>query len=252
MAAASRTFLMSAHTGDPRSEESPIAAILLDTVDSTNDEAKRRLHAGQLRVTSYILAREQTAGKGSRGRRWASPRGAGIYLSVIERGREGPLPTTTAYTVAAGVACAEALWECLGVEVQLKPVNDLYVDGRKLGGILTESFVQQAGTQALITGVGINVRRADRPVTDGAASPIALQDLLPPHRFAEVDQSTLVSALVSGVHRWNGTVAAGDVEALRQGWLRFRMPGSDWPIERPGDGAAGTGKQDEPPRRRGP
>lgn len=221
---------MNVLTVDHHAGDSSIDAIVLDTVDSTNEEAKRRLRAGSIRSTSYVLAGAQTAGKGSRGRTWASPRGAGLYLSVVETAWDKPLPTTTAYTVAAAVACAEALLECTGINVQLKPVNDLLFEGRKLGGILTESLVQQAGTQALITGVGINVARAGRPVTEGALAPIALQDFLPPHQFAALTPHTLATEIAARIHHWNHTVATGDHNAVRDAWDQFKLPDTDCPI----------------------
>ena len=66
----------------------PMQSFHFDTVDSTNEAAKRMIRSGELRQPAYLLALEQTAGRGSRGRRWASPKDAGIYLSVVEFPRE--------------------------------------------------------------------------------------------------------------------------------------------------------------------
>ena len=146
-------------------------AFALDTVDSTNEQAKRLIRGGELREAGYVLAREQTAGKGSRGRFWFSPKDAGIYLSVVEIPRQRHAISTTLFTLAAGVACAEALRRTACIDVRLKPINDLYIDGAKLGGILTETVIRDGSPEAIITGVGINVRRIDRPLSNPTAPP---------------------------------------------------------------------------------
>jgi len=110
-----------------------------DTIDSTNEAAKRMIEAGRLNGPGYLLAREQTGGKGRHGRIWLSPRDAGIYRSVVELPGRTVGTQATMFTLAAGVACVEALKETTGVEVKLKPINDLYARGAKLGGILTEA-----------------------------------------------------------------------------------------------------------------
>ena len=201
----------------------------LDTVDSTNEEAKRLIRRGELRESAYIVAREQTAGRGSRGRSWASPRDAGIYLSVVELPRGDGIAPTAVFTLATGVACVEILHETAGAAVQLKPINDLYVEGRKLGGILTETLLQNGKVEALITGVGINVHRADRDVSAGAAKPICLAEIIPPHRFAQLDLSALTAALVARIHRWNATVFSGRAEEVRCEWDRHKIPGTALP-----------------------
>ncbi len=200
-----------------------------DTVDSTNEAAKRLIHGGELRESAYLLAREQTAGRGSRGRSWASPKNAGIYLSVVEFPREPFTAPTTTFTLAAAVACVEALAESAGLTVRLKPVNDLFAEGGKLGGILTETIIGSGGLEALITGVGINVRRADRPVADGAASPVCIEELLPPERFAELDLDALVASLVTRLHAWNAVVLAGRAAQVEAAWERHKLSGARLP-----------------------
>ena len=204
-------------------------AFSLDIVDSTNEEAKRLIRRGEVTGTAYVLAREQTAGKGSRGRSWASPKDAGIYLSVVELPRGPGIAPTTTFTLAAGVACAEALRETAQIEVRLKPVNDLYVDGRKLGGILTETVVRSGRVVALITGVGINVHPADRVVASNAAEPICLADIIPPDQFATLDLNVVTAALVARIHHWNATVFSGRVDDVRRSWDIHKLPGSAVP-----------------------
>ncbi len=196
-------------------------AVLLDTVDSTNEVAKRLIREGRMASRGYVLAREQTAGKGQRGKTWSSPRDAGIYLSVVDRP-----PVTAAdlslYTRAAGVGCAMVLRETTQLDIRLKPVNDLYVENRKLGGILTEAIIQHGELQALITGVGVNLRRIPPVVTD-SVMPVSLQELLAPDRFAYLEVADLVGKLVQAILRWNAIVAGGDLAALHAEWNRLRI-----------------------------
>ena len=209
-------------------------AIHYETVDSTNEAAKRLVHAGELTEPAYVLADEQTAGKGSRGRSWASPKGAGIYLSVVELPRRtiqtsDDATSTTSFTLAAGVACAEVLQEATDLDVRLKPVNDLYVDDCKLGGILTEAIVQGGMVEALIIGIGINVHPADRPVDPGVTEPTCLASLLSPQRLSRVDLNELVAKLVIKVRAWNAVVLAGDRSRITQAWEAHKLPGTTLP-----------------------
>lgn len=201
-------------------------AITLDAVDSTNQEAKRLIRTGELREPAYLLAREQTAGRGSRGRSWSSPRDAGIYLSVVEFPSGNGIAPTTLFTLATGVACVEALIEATGVAIKLKPVNDLYVDGRKLGGLLTETVLKRGKVEALIIGVGINVHRAHREVSPEAAEPVCLAEIIPPHRLAQLDLNELTATLVARIRRWNAVVFNGQTSEVRSAWDRHKIPGA--------------------------
>jgi BirA family biotin operon repressor/biotin-[acetyl-CoA-carboxylase] ligase len=195
-------------------------AFYLDTVESTNNLARSMLREGKIRGAAYIVARQQTAGRGNRGRTWLSPLDAGIYLTVIDRPPMAATHELHAFTRAAGIACAETLHANTGVVVRLKPINDLYVDGRKLGGILTEAIIEQHEVRALITGVGLNVRKADRPLPLDQVQPVCLEELMPDSAFAMLDERELIFKLVEGIRYWNAVVAAGDVSALELQWQR--------------------------------
>jgi BirA family biotin operon repressor/biotin-[acetyl-CoA-carboxylase] ligase len=158
-------------------------AFHFDSVDSTNETAKRLIQTNAIHGRAYVLAREQTAGRGHRGRVWLSPRDAGIYLTIVDFPNALPTPVTNLFTLGAGIACVEALRQCTGVDVHLKPINDLYAGHAKLGGILTEAVIEGEHIKALLTGVGINVRRTPRLLPAESPEPICLQDLIPPAQF---------------------------------------------------------------------
>lgn len=128
------------------------------SVPSTNTWARERALMGDGEGT-LVVAEGQSAGRGRRGRRFFSPEGSGIYLSIVLR------PSITAekshlLTCAAAVACARAIELVSGKNVQVKWVNDIYCDGRKVAGILTEgSYCLEEGRfDYAVLGVGINVK----------------------------------------------------------------------------------------------
>ena len=124
---------------------------LWDEIDSTNTRAAALAALGCPEGV-MVIARQQTAGRGRLGRAWISPPDAGISFSVVLRPKI-ELSRLPLITLATGVAVAQAIEASVGVRPGLKWVNDLTLSGRKLGGILAEM-----PSQALIIGIGINVR----------------------------------------------------------------------------------------------
>ena len=134
-----------------------------ETLDSTNQEAKRLLAAGEP-CPMLLLAEEQTAGRGRRGRGFYSPAGEGLYMTLALQPRAA-LSQATLLTAAAAVAVAQAVEALTALACQIKWVNDVYLDGKKLCGILTEasgSFEADA-LSSVCAGIGVNVRTRDFP-----------------------------------------------------------------------------------------
>lgn len=127
----------------------------LAVVESTNDALRRLGTAGALDGT-VVLADQQTAGRGRRGRNWHSASGLGLYLSVLFRLPRDTQPVTR-WTLAAAVAACEACRDLSGVAVEIKWPNDLIYGGRKLGGILAELRSPGNREAELVIGTGINV-----------------------------------------------------------------------------------------------
>lgn len=128
---------------------------IFKSIDSTNKYAREKAET-QPSSGSVILAEQQTAGRGRRGKTWVSPFAANIYLSIVWDFEQGA-QALEGLSLAVGVAVKRAL-NAHGVEsVQLKWPNDIYVDGQKLGGILLEMIGDPAGHCSVIIGVGINV-----------------------------------------------------------------------------------------------
>lgn len=127
------------------------------TVDSTNTLAVQMAVEGACHGT-VIHADQQSGGRGRGGREFLSPAG-GLYFSLIIK-PELELHDLPLITLAAGVGLCNGIRQATGVVVGLKWPNDLYLNDRKLGGILTESGPIRSGTgpEFLVVGVGINVK----------------------------------------------------------------------------------------------
>lgn len=136
----------------------PPKIIFYDVTDSTNTRAKEyaRNNPG-CKDTVVFIANEQTAGRGRMGRSFVSRGGAGIYISILTYPDEAASDTTKA-TARAAVLLARATEAVCSCSIGIKWVNDLYLDGKKLAGILTEGEVDESGKIAYqIIGMGINI-----------------------------------------------------------------------------------------------
>ncbi|MCC6563088.1 MAG: biotin--[acetyl-CoA-carboxylase] ligase [Xanthomonadales bacterium] len=148
---------------------------------TTSTNADLKLEAERLGSGSVLLAEAQTAGRGRRGRSWASPFAAGFLGSVFWRFERG-LSDLGGLSLALGIALAEA-WRAQEVDVRVKWPNDLYIDGRKLGGVLIEAGGEFHGPSHVVVGLGLNIvlpasvrEGLDQPVTDlyaNLASPMS-------------------------------------------------------------------------------
>ena len=126
-----------------------------DTVSSTMDVAFRLGMEGAVEGT-LVCAEGQTKGKGRLGRHWNSPKGKGIYMSVILRPSLPPTEVAQ-LTLLAAVAACEAIQRVSGAGARIKWPNDILVENRKLAGILTELSAETDRVRFVVIGIGINV-----------------------------------------------------------------------------------------------
>lgn len=131
------------------------------TVTSTNDLAKQYALDLKPEVT-VIVAREQTAGRGRKERSFYSPMSTGVYISVLLR-PELTAEKTLYITTAAAVAVAKAIEKISGKEAKIKWVNDIFVDGKKVCGILTEGAIdfETGKMQYAVLGIGVNIKKPE-------------------------------------------------------------------------------------------
>lgn len=137
-----------------------------DTIPSTNSLAVELAKSGAAQGT-VLIARQQTAGHGRLNRSFHSPRGAGLYMSVILR-PPYPLADISHLTCAIGVAACDAIEEVTGFRPGLKWINDLVAKGKKLGGILVDTAIDPTNwlLRYAVVGIGINCQQAQDDFPD--------------------------------------------------------------------------------------
>ena len=226
------------------------SVICFAEVDSTNDVAFEAVRLGSSGAGAadcdglVVLAEHQRRGRGRQGHAWQSPPGANILMSAVlveESPRAMPLrvlaeghedaPTCSpaedrvwawhpshlpheAVTIAAGLAVAEAVESACGVSCHLHWPNDVFVEGRKLAGILVE--VRKSGPRrCVMIGIGINVNASPprselgRPATDLAS-----------HVGAPVERIEVVRCVLRRLDHWIGEIGQERLAELRQGFVQ--------------------------------
>lgn len=136
--------------------------LILKLIDSTNTYAKKIILDGAKHGT-IVIANEQTAGKGRFGRTFFSPPDTGIYLSIILKPQK-KISDTSLITIAAAVAVCDAIKNLTDYEPKIKWVNDIFLNGKKICGILTEavSDFESGIVENVITGIGINIKTEEK------------------------------------------------------------------------------------------
>ncbi len=163
---------------------------------STNDVARRWAEDGA-QAGSVIVAEEQVTGRGRFGRSWSAPPGTALLLSVILRPRVSHehLPRLT---MVGAVSVADVLADLAPGAVSLKWPNDVLLAGRKVAGILPEALWQGEQLEAVIVGIGLNVRVdfSDTPLADRAISIETITG-------RPVDRAVLLDRLLRRIDHWS-------------------------------------------------
>ena len=193
----------------------------LQETDSTNTQVKRMAMAGAP-DGSLCLAAMQTAGRGRLDRRWVSPAGKGLWLTVLLRPRLAPQQAPM-ITFCAALAMARAVRETTGLSAALKWPNDLVLDGRKVCGILLEMGADPERIEYVAVGTGLNVLPGAYPpeLADRAVSLGELQPALPPRR--EI-LTAYLAALETAVDRLEGEGAASILADCRARMCTLGQP----------------------------
>lgn len=127
---------------------------VLPVIDSTNQYLMDRL--GELSSGDACIAEYQQAGRGRRGRQWFSPFGANLYLSMFWRLEQGPA-AAIGLSLVIGIVMAEVLQQLGAEQVRVKWPNDLYLNDRKLAGILVELTGKTGDAAQIVIGAGVNL-----------------------------------------------------------------------------------------------
>ncbi len=176
-------------------EDAQNRIVVYDVIDSTNAEAKRLAISGE--EDAVIIADCQTEGRGRLGRSFYSPKGNGIYMSFLIKG-DFPEEQSVLLTTATSVIVCRAIENTEGIYPQIKWVNDLYLDGKKVCGILAEAIRNSDNDiEYVIIGIGINCEGEDFPdeIKDIAGS------------LGGVDRNRLAAAIINGMENIKAMIA---------------------------------------------
>lgn len=183
-------------------------------VGSTNDIAMTAAADGAAEGM-VVAANTQSSGRGRLGRVWASPPGAGLYVSLVLR---PPREAMTLITIAAGAAVAGGIEAATGLATSLKWPNDVYVGPRKLAGILAEAGSSPL-SEHVVVGCGINVQRASLP-PDVAARATSIEGEL----GKPVDRGLLLAECLAAFSHHYQTLQHGTYEAIVSAWRARATP----------------------------
>ena len=162
---------------------------MLDVCTSTNDVAAQRANIGAPHGYT-ILSEEQTAGRGRQGRTWVSPTG-GIWLTILLRPPFAP-NSLNSLPIVAAIATAKTLNSNPGVRARIRWPNDIFVDDRKLAGILAETKFKGDETAYSLLGVGINANFHSTSLREPHPKATTLEDLL----GSPVDREAIIARLL--------------------------------------------------------
>lgn len=186
--------------------------LFFETVSSTNTVALEL--AEKATEGTVVLADSQDKGRGRHGRIWISPSGVNIYMSIILRPQIRPKDSSL-ITIMSAVACAEAMRNVTGVKITTKWPNDLMINNKKVGGILTELKTQKQKITSAIVGIGINVN------TDVREFPEDMEQTatsLKNEAGIVYSREPIVAAILNEMDRWYKTLTTLEKEALLQAW----------------------------------
>lgn len=200
---------------------------VLEETGSTSDWLKQ--NATTLPVGTVVFAEAQTAGRGRRENRWIAPRGKDLMFSLLLK-PEVPQDKWPRITTLAALALCKAIEAELPLEPRIKWPNDIYLQGRKVSGLLAETVSARDGMR-IVLGIGLNVNAVDFPPELTATS--LLRELASPI-LHEIDRNALGRRLLSSLHaefdRIDDDYSEAVSEVRERSWLigrqiRCRMEG---------------------------
>jgi len=188
--------------------------VCLAVTDSTNRVAMEMAENGAKHGT-VVVADAQTAGRGRMGRRWVSPAGKNVYISLLLR-PSVPTVDATRLALVAGVSLADAV-EAVGVPAALKWPNDLYCGGRKAAGILAEMASDPGGVRHVVIGVGLNVNMEEADFPPDLRLTATSLRIRAGRAFHRVD---VLARLLDAFGTRYAEFIGGGFASLRDGWDR--------------------------------
>ena len=187
-------------------------------IDSTNNYAKKIASEGCAHGT-VVVADRQTMGRGRIGRQWQSDSADGLWFSIVVRPELEP-ENIQVITLATSVAVVEAIKETQGIICGIKWPNDIILDGRKLGGILTELSAEPGHVNYVVVGIGINVNQDlehfDYEIRQKAVS-LKMYDNKP------VQRSKLLGSILTSFEKLYKSVLLGKNKDIIDKWSEYSV-----------------------------
>lgn len=187
-----------------------------EDIDSTNTTAMELAEKGFTHGV-VVLADSQSKGKGRRGRIWFSPSKSSIYMSVILNPGIEPKDATL-LTLLAAIACAQAIRNTTGLDIKIKWPNDITLNGKKLGGILTEIKSDTEKIAFAVIGIGININIApEKFPVDIKAIATSISE----HTGATHSRTLIIAEILKNIERWYNAMAKGEYQTIISGWKKL-------------------------------
>ena len=170
--------------------------LFIESVDSTNNYGKK-ICEKDFTDGALVIAEEQTMGRGRLGREWASPKGDGIWVSILLKPDLKPSDASK-ITILTAYAVAKSIRELLGLDALIKWPNDIVIDGKKVCGILTEMGAEIDIINYLIVGIGINANIKEKYFIDNGLNTAASLRII---KGEPIDRKVLLSKLIKNFEK---------------------------------------------------
>ena len=194
-----------------------------EQIASTQDEALRLAENGAAEGT-LVVAETQTEGRGRKRRHWASPRGSGIYLSLILRPNIEPFRMAQ-IPIVAGISLRDTISRATGLQAQTKWPNDIMLEGKKVAGILTEMRAEPDRVHYIILGIGINVNAPASLLPDQLqVTATSVLDVL----GRSVSRCRLVQGLLSDLEGTYDEYKQAGFQPFRERWRQWDQTINSW------------------------
>ena len=186
--------------------------IIHERLESTNTVAKELAAKGEPEGT-VILAEEQTAGRGRMDRKWLSPPFENLLFSIILRPLL-PVEDVFVFTMILSVAVIDEIQETMELSPMIKWPNDIYMDNRKLGGILTEFSVKAERPEYVILGLGLNVNWRPEKGDNILFSSTSIRE----ETGKRTDRNRLLAGVLKKFEGYYNEIISGRMDPLHKRW----------------------------------
>lgn len=190
--------------------------LVFEEVESTNSIAYELLKQGYPSGT-VVISDRQTKGKGRLGRQWISPPGKNLYMSFALRPNITP-KYATLITLTSVVACTTALRRYTEIPVLIKWPNDMLVDHKKVGGILTEMKIEGEKIKAAVIGIGVNINMAEDDI------PEEIKDIatsLRIYKGEEFPRHVLAAEIIKEFDKWYQLLEKRNRKTIIDRWMQL-------------------------------